>query len=230
MLAPRASGLGALSICSETNRLAPVRRATSGALLERQIAVVVAGHRHPDPAALDELVAKLAGKLQAELLFADFARDADGAGIGSPMTGVDHDDRAAGGLRGAFDAVGNRRRKLDRQAGLPRLADREPRPSRLSRAIRVAAIATPTAATAIIAAPAIAILRCSNRSSTSRPPSAVLPTYHGNMVNRSLYAIWCSTAAFALLRRYARGANRLAPGPGAGDSAAAIQMVPAPRG
>ena len=126
MLAPRASGLGALSICSETNRLAPVRRATSARCSSDQIAVVVAGHRHPHPAALDQLVAKLAGELEAELLFADFARDADGAGIGSPMTGVDHDDRAPGGLRGALDAVGNRRRKLDRQAGLTRLADREP--------------------------------------------------------------------------------------------------------
>ena len=149
-----------------------------------KIAVVVAGHRDPDPAALDQLVAKLAGELEAELLFADFARDADGAGIGSPMSGVDHDDRAAGGLRGAM-----MRSEIAAEA---RPSGRPDAPRR-SRAAAISAECPPRLRRSRPQqprqrlSPRRQLQSCAvSTVPTRRPPSTVLPTYHGNMVNRSL--------------------------------------------
>ena len=64
---------------------APSRRATAARSFERQVAVVVAGHRDAHPAALDELVAKLPRQGERQVLFGDFAGNAGRTGIAAAM-------------------------------------------------------------------------------------------------------------------------------------------------
>ena len=68
----------------EHRRIEPPRN--GGALVERQISVVIAGHRDPDAAALHEIVAKLAGEREREILFVDLPGDARRARIAAAMT------------------------------------------------------------------------------------------------------------------------------------------------
>ena len=128
---PRASGLGALSMWSDRNRPRLSRRAIAGALLERQIVVVLAGQRDAHPAALLQQVGKLLRHGQGQFLFLDRARDAGRAGIAAAMAGVDQHDRAA---RAAAPRGPGRRRppRADRASG------------RRCRASPISAIASPT--------------------------------------------------------------------------------------
>ena len=122
-LAPRASGLGALSAWIDRNRSAPSRRAIAAALLEMKKVVAVAGQRHPHPAALGQPVAQLARQRQGQRLFLDISRHARGAGIVPAMAGIDHHQRAAwsrGSLTFTLATAGAR---LDGQRAAARLAD-----------------------------------------------------------------------------------------------------------
>ena len=75
------------------------------AVVEGQIAVVVAGQRHAHPAALDQIVAKLPRERQSEVLLGDLARDTARARVAAAMARVDHHDRPAACVRSAVDAV-----------------------------------------------------------------------------------------------------------------------------
>ena len=83
-------------MCSDRNRLAPSRRATAGPLLERQIAVAVAGQSDAHPAALDQAVAQLAREGQRQLLLDDRAGHAGRARVVPAVARVDDHDRAPG--------------------------------------------------------------------------------------------------------------------------------------
>ena len=65
------------------------------AFAQHQIAVVVAGQRHPHPAAVQKLVADRARDLQRHVLFAQPGLGVDRAGVDPAMARVDHHQRAA---------------------------------------------------------------------------------------------------------------------------------------
>ena len=95
MVAPLASGLGALSMCSDRNSAGLQPAGDAGALLQRQIFVVLAGQRDAHPAALLEQVGQLPRHGQGQVLLRGGARHARRARIAPAMAGIDQHDRPA---------------------------------------------------------------------------------------------------------------------------------------
>ena len=89
-------------------------------LLERQIAIVVTGHRDAHPTPFYEIVAELARQGEAQILFIDLSRNACGARVATAVAGIDDDDRTTPRLGSAVDMVRDRRRNVDGEAGLRR--------------------------------------------------------------------------------------------------------------
>ena len=116
-VAPRASGLGALSMCSDRNRPAPSPRAIAGPLLERQIAVVCRGSRRRGPGRARPAGREARGRGPASGPFRRSSPETRGrARIAAAMAGVDQHDRAPGGP-GLADRDIRRRPARSRRSG-----------------------------------------------------------------------------------------------------------------
>ena len=150
MLAPRARGLGALSMCSETNsarsecggRPRHAARATDSGRLR--------GSSRPAPGRARRACREAHRASWSVSCFSLTSPETLIApGSLPPCPASITTIGRPGGLRSAIDAIGNRRRKRDREAGLPRLADGSARSSPGVRSrLTPDAIATPTTATA----------------------------------------------------------------------------------
>ena len=89
-------------------------------ILERQIAIIVASHRHAHPAAIDQLIAERSRKDQRQLLFAQLTGDARCSGVATAVASVDYHDWAAPRRGRAVNPIARRRRQVDGEAGLGR--------------------------------------------------------------------------------------------------------------
>ena len=94
-----------------------------GALVESEIAVVLARQRHADPAALFEQVGEFRAHRQRKLFFDQRARHAGRARVTPAVARIDQHDRAAGNACLADADVAHRIGHRDRQPAAPRLPD-----------------------------------------------------------------------------------------------------------